>query len=1076
MSTAAAKRNARSKTTLPDKPDSALAYALAEAAAGRALLFVDATGSRLEQLAAMAGAFRPDLEILTLPAWDTLPYDRVAPSPAVVGQRVRALARLAEAPDLPRLVLTSARALLQRVPAPAHWATALMSFAPGDELVEEDVRNRLAEFGYAVDEHVDRPGEVAMRGQVIDLFPGDTALPARIELEGSRVAGLHHFDPVSQRRLDDLDRLVVRPVVEGEPPPEQVEAAADRIANPDEAEQQLETVPIIPPPAGQLESGLFEYLGDMPVVVHPDAAARMLDIEAEVADAYQAAVVAGRVTGQGAAIPRPNALYRQAASVSSELAERDAVEFGGFEAEPLPTPRDLGELVKQIRAAGDARVLLAADSQVTEVTAALKRRRVKDAVTALAFDLHGPGFASGQVHVLSAPARLLRPAGSAHNSGLVLEEPPRLSDIVVHGEHGVCRLKALRMVGEEERLALEFYEGTELLVPHGDLAQLWRYGSEAGHVPLDRLHGDAWHRRRDEIEAQVIETAEALAAAATRRANTKAPTIEPSPAYTRVVERFPYPPTPDQDAAIEAVLADLAAGRPMDRLVCGDVGFGKTEVALRAAAAAALAGYQVAIVAPTTVLARQHLETFRRRLAGTGLRVEPLLRGAAGAGAATVREGLADGSIGVVVGTQAIASDKVRFKRLGLVVIDEEQRFGDADKRKLAALKSGRGTVHTLVMTATPIPRTLQSAMVGLRDVSVIATPPVRRQPTRTFLLPWSEAIVREALGREHGRGGQSFVVAPRIEDLAPLEAQIRRWLPNLSLAVAHGKLKPERLEELVAGFTGGDADVLLATNIIEAGLDIPRANTILITGPHRFGLAQLHQMRGRVGRGVRRGMAYVLTDPGLQLGGPTARRLRTLETMEGLGAGVSIAAADLDTRGAGDLFGNVQAGHVHAIGTELYQRLLARELARIEGRPPEPAPPTLHLEIEGRIPDGYVPESNLRLDLYRRLSRIMTLDDAEDFAAELADRFGEPPPATACLLDEARLRAWCVTAGVSQVDAGPKATAFTLADADAAVALARRLPDATAKERRVLIQVGQRTPAERLRGVLQHLGAVADV
>jgi transcription-repair coupling factor (superfamily II helicase) len=349
---------------------------------------------------------------------------------------------------------------------------------------------------------------------------------------------------------------------------------------------------------------------------------------------------------------------------------------------------------------------------------------------------------------------------------LLLEEPPRLSDIVVHAEHGVCRLKSLRLIGGEERLALEFHEGTELLVPIGHLAQIWRYGSEAGHLALDRLHGEAWHRRRNEIEAQVTETAEALAAAAARRAQTKAPVIEPRAAYTRVVERFAFAPTPDQAAAIEAVLADLASGRPMDRLVCGDVGFGKTEVALRAAAAAALAGFQVAIVAPTTVLARQHLATFRRRLAGVGLRVEPLLRGAAGAAAKVVREGLADGSIGVVVGTQAIASDKVRFKQLGLVVVDEEQRFGDADKRKLATLKSGSsGTVHTLVMTATPIPRTLQAAMVGLRDISVIATAPVRRQPTRTFVLPWSEAIVREALGREHGRGGQSFVVAPRIED-----------------------------------------------------------------------------------------------------------------------------------------------------------------------------------------------------------------------------------------------------------------------------------------------------------------------
>ena len=319
-------------------------------------------------------------------------------------------------------------------------------------------------------------------------------------------------------------------------------------------------------------------------------------------------------------------------------------------------------------------------------------------------------------------------------------------------------------------------------------------------------------------------------------------------------------------------------------------------------------------------------------------------------------------------------------------------------------------------------------------------------------------------------------MVAPRIEDLAPLEAEIRGWLPKLSVAVAHGKLKPERLEALVAGFVDGDTDVLLATNIIEAGLDIPRANAILITGPHRFGLAQLHQMRGRVGRGARRGLAYVLTGSGVPLGGPTARRLRTLETMEGLGAGVSIAAADLDARGAGDLFGDAQAGHVHAIGTELYQHILARELARIEGRPPEPPPPTLHLEIDGRIPEDYVPESNLRLDLYRRLARIATREAAEDFAAELADRFGEYPPALACLLDEARLRAWCVSIGVSRVDAGPKATALTLADAAAASGLAQRLPDAEAKEQRVLIHVAQRTPSERLHELLRHLTAVTAV
>ncbi|MDP9096409.1 MAG: DEAD/DEAH box helicase, partial [Pseudomonadota bacterium] len=442
-------------------------------------------------------------------------------------------------------------------------------------------------------------------------------------------------------------------------------------------------------------------------------------------------------------------------------------------------------------------------------------------------------------------------------------------------------------------------------------------------------------------------------------------------------------------------------------------------------------------------------------------------RGAAGSGANAVRQGLADGSISVVIGTQAIASDKVRFARLGLVVIDEEQRFGDADKRKLAALKSGLGTVHSLVMTATPLPRTLQAAMVGLRDISIIATAPVRRQPTRTFVLPWDEAIVREALGREHGRGGQSFVVAPRIEDLGLVESQIRAWLPGLSLAVAHGKLKPERLEALVASFADGETDILLATNIIEAGLDIPRANTILITGPHRFGLAQLHQMRGRVGRGTRRGLAYVMTAPGTRLAGPTERRLRTLETMEGLGAGVTIAAADMDARGAGDLFGDAQAGHVHAIGTELYQHILAEELARIEGKPAAPPRPALHLGIEGRIPDDYVAETNLRLELYRRLARLATLEDTEDFAVELVDRFGVCPAPVACLLDEARLRCWCLAHRVVAVDSGPKATSVTMLDETAAGLLAALMPEATVKGDRILLQIEGRTPVERLRAML---------
>ncbi len=674
------------------------------------------------------------------------------------------------------------------------------------------------------------------------------------------------------------------------------------------------------------------------------------------------------------------------------------------------------------------------------------------------------GFARDGVSLFAVPTGTARRA----QAGLAVEEPPRAGDIVVHREHGVCRLQGLAAVGEEERVVLRFADGADLLAPIDELDQLWRYGTEAGHIALDRVDGEGWRQRRDEIGQEVAATAEQLASEAAARAAVAAPAIHPPPAYARFARRFPHPLSPDQEDAIKATLADLASGRPMDRLVCGDVGFGKTEVALRAAAAAALAGYQVAVVAPTTVLARQHLDTFTRRFAGLGVRVEALLRGAAGK---EVRAGLADGSIAVVVGTHAVAAEAVRFHNLALVVIDEEQRFGDAQKKRLAALRNPEGGVHTLVMSATPIPRTLQTAMVGLRTVSVIATAPVRRQPTRTFVLPWDGAIVREALLRERARGGQSFVVCPRVEQLGEIAARLTKAAPELSVAMAHGKLKPQVLEELVAGFAAGEGDVLLATNIIEAGLDIPRANTILVTRPDRFGLSQLHQMRGRVGRSTRRSFAYLLTEPGQALAAPTVRRLRTLEAQTQLGAGITISMADMDARGAGELFGERQAGHVHAIGTELYQHLLAIELAAGRGEPRPAPPPQLRTELAARIPEELVPEENVRVQLYRRLARLPRPAEADAFADEMADRFGDLPDAVLRLLDLARLRAWCAAHRVVRLDAGPQAVALALEDPADAEALAGQVAlPAKVKQGRVILALAVADPVERLGALLAGL------
>ncbi|HYZ63696.1 MAG TPA: DEAD/DEAH box helicase, partial [Acetobacteraceae bacterium] len=659
---------------------------------------------------------------------------------------------------------------------------------------------------------------------------------------------------------------------------------------------------------------------------------------------------------------------------------------------------------------------------------------------------------------LRAPGLLLLPIGpllrprpaAALATG---DDAPRVGETVVHLEHGVCRLTGLSAVEDEDRIALEFAGGVELLIAPDELDRVWRYGE--GGASLDRIGGEAWHEKRQEIERELAGTAEQLAKAAAARAAAEAPALRPDPErYALVTRRFPHLLSPDQRAAIHAVLKDLAAGRKMDRLLCGDVGFGKTEVAIRAAAAAAMAGWQVAIAAPTTVLARQHLDLFRARFQGTGLRVEGLVRATASKEGRAVRAAVKRGEVDIVIGTQGLAG--LQYKKLGLAVIDEEQRFGEADKARLAGLSP-----HLLVMTATPIPRTMQAALVGLRDVSVLATPPQNRQPIRTFVLPWDPVVVREALLRESRRGGQSFLVCPRIADIAPMQARLAELAPELDVVVAHGRMQPEALETAVLDFAAGRGDVLLATNIIEAGLDIPRANLMLVTNADRFGLAQLHQLRGRVGRSARRGAAYFLTEPGRRLTTATRRRLATMEALTGLGAGVAISAADLDLRGAGDLFGVAQAGHLRAVGTELYQHLLSQAIARQRGEPPPPPAPELRVELSGRIPDSYVPEVNLRILLLRRLARLAEPGELDEFAEELQDRFGPPPPETAVLLVLQRLRLLCRRHRIARLDAGPHALALTPDDEARLDGLAKAT-GGTVKQDRVLVPLAVADPLER--------------
>jgi transcription-repair coupling factor (superfamily II helicase) len=568
------------------------------------------------------------------------------------------------------------------------------------------------------------------------------------------------------------------------------------------------------------------------------------------------------------------------------------------------------------------------------------------------------------------------------------------------------------------------YAGDALrLVPVADADRLWRYGGDADAVRLDKLDGSSWEKRRSAVHAAVAETARALTLEAEDRLARSAPKLDPdAAAYERFAAGFPFTLTRDQERAISAVRSDLASGNPMDRLAIGDVGYGKTEVALRAAALAALSGRQVAVAAPTTVLARQHLETFKARFEEAGIEVAGLSRLTPPSERKRIKAGLTDGSIRIVVGTGAVASRGVSYKELGVVIVDEEQRFGASDKARLRSL----GAHHVLTLSATPIPRTLQAALVGVQKMSVIATPPARRRPIRTVVGAFDEQVVRAALLRERGRGGQSFVVVPRVEDMKSVAGLLGKLVPELELVQAHGRMAAADIDKAMVGFGRGDGDVLLATNIIEAGLDVPRANTMVIWRADRFGLSQLHQLRGRVGRGSRRGQVLLLTDPDREIAPRTLKRLRTLEAFDRLGAGFAISAQDLDMRGAGDLLGEAQAGHMKLIGIDLYQHLLEAAVRAAKGQDVERWTPELHLGVAGRLPEAWIPEIELRITCYVRLARAIDDRELDALEAEMEDRFGTMPEEAVALFAVARIRANAKAIGISRIDSGPAAIAFT--------------------------------------------------
>ena len=1029
------------------EPEALLAARLLERtveAARAGLVFVARSETRAARVHAAAAALAgTEAEVSLLPAWDCLPYDRVSPSRAVMGARMATVARLAAEPALPRLLVASVEAAMQRLPRTADVGVVLEAGAPLDP---DALRARLERLGYALDERAEEPGEVAVRGAVVDVFSA-SGRAVRVLHDQGRIASLRPYDPATQRSADEVESVTL--------------PQASELVLPEGAEARhrpgLEHA--LPAFCDDLAAPL-DLLPDAALVLDPEVEHLVPQRAADVAEAFRTRLALRPADPDGAPLEPPERLYLDEAAWKAATAGRAVAVLEDTEAPHAGTPDFLAEEEPEeafvdflegalerrqsIGLAGGGRTATALarlvadrlDVEARRLPGWLALRAAPPGTVALLDADLDEGFATGTAAVL--PVSRIRPRRRAPGQGgdgasALAEMLPGLQpgDAVIHFEHGLGELRGVEPVDTGDAkldcLRLAYHGDTAQLVPFDELDQVWRYGAAAENVSLDRLDTDAWKKRRAEAQAHVAETAKRLLQLAQEREGATAPVLRPPPAaFSRFGVRFPYPLTPDQARAITDTLRDLASGRPMDRLVCGDVGFGKTEVALRAAAAAAMAGKQVAVLAPTTVLARQHLETFRKRFAGFGLRTGSLSRLTPPAEAKETKRALAAGEIRIAIGTHALTAKGVRFRDLGLVVIDEEQRFGTKQKAALRAM-GGSGT-HVLTMTATPIPRTLQSALIGLQSLSVIATPPARRQPIRTARAPMDDALLVQALRREARRGGQSFVVCPRIEDIEPLRKRLSELVPDLSLLVAHGDMPPAEVDEALVRFAAGEGDVLLSTNIVETGLDVPRANTMLVWRPDRFGLSQLHQLRGRVGRGRARGAIYLLTDPAHPPSPATDRRLRTLEALDRVGAGFAISARDLDLRGAGDLLGEEQAGHLRLVGIELYRHMLERALAATRGEAtPEQWTPHLGLNIDAFIPPEHVPEEALRVELHARLGELMRRGDLralEDMADEAEDRFGPPPEPFRNLLALARLAILCRRFNVARLEVGPQAAA----------------------------------------------------
>ncbi len=1083
--------------TIGNVPTGVEALLLAEMArAGTPVAYVMSDGQRVADFEQILEFVAPDIPVLSLPAWDCLPYDRVSPSAHTSARRLATLSGLIhhQKKPHPAIVLVTVNAMLQKM-APSDVIESLaFSAKPGNQIRMDDIATRLERNGFDRVATVREVGEFAVRGGILDVFVPGTEEPVRLDFFGDTLESIRTFDPASQRTIGQARSLDLNPMSEVTLTPDTISRFRKNYlslfgaATRDDALYQAVSegrryagmehwLPLF---YEKLETA-FDYLQGFRIVTDHTAREAAVERSKLVHDYFEARQQSGQTKGATQGAPykpvSPSQIYLGGKSFDEALNAVNAVRLTPFNEQdskdkPVATldahvgPRWAKSqteseseervnvftlAVKHIaeRRSKGWKVLITGWSEgsldrllqvlnehglenIKTVSSLKEVEKLSKGEAAAAVLSLEAGFEMGNLAVIGEQDilgdRMVRRSKRRKRGADFISEVAGLDEgsLVVHAEHGIGRFVGLRTIeaagAPRDCLELHYADEAKLFLPVENIDLLSRYGSDAAEANLDKLGGGAWQMRKAKLKKRLLDMAGDLIRIAAARMVRHAPVLAaPDGLYDEFAARFPYDETEDQLTAIESIRDDLGAGRPMDRLICGDVGFGKTEVALRAAFLAAMNGVQVAVVVPTTLLARQHFRTFSERFRGLPIRVQQASRLVGTKELALTKKEVAEGKTDIVVGTHALLGAGINFANLGLLIIDEEQHFGVKHKERLKELKSD---VHVLTLSATPIPRTLQLAMTGVRELSLITTPPVDRMAVRTFISPFDALVIRETLMREHYRGGQSFYVCPRLADLADIHAFLQSDVPELKVAVAHGQMAAGELEDIMNAFYDGKYDVLLSTTIVESGLDVPTANTLIVHRADMFGLAQLYQLRGRVGRSKVRAFALFTLPVNKVLTTMAERRLKVLQSLDTLGAGFQLASHDLDIRGAGNLLGEEQSGHIKEVGFELYQQMLEEAVAEVKGEDEvidSGWSPQISVGTSVMIPEAYVPDLHLRMGLYRRLGELTDLNEIDGFGAEMIDRFGPLPKEVQHLLKIVYVKSLCRTANVEKLDAGPK-------------------------------------------------------